>query len=105
MLRKLIVVLSGWLATILVINGLSAQPKKPSTASDKTRDQRKSTTKADAKSGNIKDAGEASGMKDEKVSKGSETTKDARKAQTKSDQKNKQIPGAGEAGSDGKTKQ
>jgi len=78
---------------------------QPSTASDKTRDQRKSTTKADAKSGNIKDAGEASGMKDEKVSKGSETTKDARKAQTKSDQKNKQIPGAGEAGSDGKTKQ
>ena len=57
----------------------------PSTASDKTRDQRKATTKADAKSGNIKDAGEASGMKDEKAMKstGSETTKEARKEKTK----------------------
>ena len=68
----------------------------PSTMSDKTRTERKEQTKADEKAGKIKDAGEASGMKDEKVSKSTETTRAERKAKTKAEQKAKQIPAAGE---------
>ena len=68
----------------------------PSKTSDKTRAERKETTKADKASGNIKSAGEASGNKDEKVSKCSETTKAERKAKTKAENKSGQIPAAGE---------
>jgi hypothetical protein len=64
----------------------------PSTASDKTRDQRKETTKADKASGNLKPAGEGTAVKEEKAVKstGTQTTKEERKAKTKAE--NKQIP-------------
>jgi hypothetical protein len=70
----------------------------PSTASDKTRAQRKEQTKADEKAGNIKGAGETGAMKEDKAVKstGTETTKEARKAKTKSENKSGQIPKAGE---------
>jgi hypothetical protein len=71
---------------------------QPSTMSDKSRADRKATTKADEKSGNIKNAGEASGMKDEKVGKGTETSRAERKAKTKAANKAGEIPAAGEAG-------
>jgi len=71
----------------------------PPKTSDTTRAARKEQTKADEKAGKIKEAGEASGMKDEKVNKGSDTTRDARKEKTKAEQKAGQIPEAGEAGS------
>jgi len=71
---------------------------QPSTSSDKTRDERKATTKADKASGNLKGAGETGAQKEDKAMKstGTETTRDERKAKTKSQQKAKQIPAAGE---------
>jgi|SRR6185369_10397765 cytoskeletal protein RodZ len=70
----------------------------PSTTSDKSREQRKETTKADKASGKLAPAGDAGGQKEDKAMKstGTETTRDERKAKTKSQQKAKQIPAAGE---------
>jgi hypothetical protein len=77
---------------------------QPSTSSDKTRDERKAATKADKASGNLKSAGEAASVKEDKAMKstGTETTRDARKAKTKAENKSGQIPAAGEGGSSGK---
>ena len=77
---------------------------QPSTSSDKTRDERKATTKADKASGNLKGAGETGAQKEDKAMKstGTETTKEARKAKTKAENKSGQIPAAGEGGSSGK---
>ena len=77
---------------------------QPSKASDKTRDERKATTKADKASGNLKGAGETGAQKEDKAMKstGTETTRDARKAKTKAENKSGQIPAAGEGGSSGK---
>src|SRR6185436_4302661 len=53
----------------------------PSTTSDKTRDERKATTKADKASGNLKQAGEGASVKEDKAMKGTgtETTRAERK--------------------------
>ena len=71
----------------------------PSTASDKTRDERKETTKSDKASGKLAPAGDAGGQKEDKAMKstGTETTKEARKEKTKTQQKNKELKPAGEA--------
>src|SRR6187401_2356784 len=63
----------------------------PSTSSDKTREQRKETTKADKASGNLKSAGEAGALKEDKAMKstGTETTRAERKEKTKAQQKAK----------------
>jgi len=71
----------------------------PSTTSDKTRDQRKETAKADKASGKMAPAGDAGGQKEDKAMKstGTETTRDERKAKTKTQQKNKELKPAGES--------
>jgi len=73
----------------------------PSRSSDKTRAERKATTKMDKASGNLKPAGESSGMQDEKSMKSgaSTTTRAERKAKTRAANKSGQIPEAGEKGS------
>jgi hypothetical protein len=76
-----------------------SETPRPSTMSDKTRAERKATTKMDKASGNLKSAGEASGMKDEKSTGGSTTTRAERKAKTRAANKSGQIPEAGEKGS------
>ena len=70
----------------------------PSTMSDKTRDERKATTKSDKASGNLKSAGESGSQKEDKAMKstGTQTTKEERKAKTKAENKSGQIPKAGE---------
>lgn len=57
----------------------------PSTMSDKTRMERKDTTKSDRKAGALKPAGDASDMKDDKADKmkPSSVNRAERKAQTK----------------------
>ena len=72
--------------------GPGAMGKQPSTMSDKTRAERKATTKADRAAGDLKPAGEAvkpagSMGKDDKAEKTSTsmTTRADRKAQTKAD--------------------
>ena len=74
----------------------------PSTMSDKTRAERKETTKMDKASGNLKQAGEGAAIKEDKAMKstGTETTRADRKAKTKADQKAGKIPAAGEGGSE-----
>jgi hypothetical protein len=73
---------------------------QPSTMSDKSRADRKETTKADKASGNLKTAGEAASVKEDKAMKGTgtETTRAERKATTKAANKAHEIPAAGEAG-------
>ena len=70
----------------------------PSTTSDKSREQRKETTKADKASGKLAPAGDAGGQKEDKAMKstGTETTRDERKAKTKAANKAGEIPKAGE---------
>lgn len=72
---------------------------QPSKATDKTRDERKATTKSDAKSGALKPAGEAAEMKDDKASKTKTSTvnRDERKADTKAAVKSGKTQPAGEA--------
>jgi hypothetical protein len=53
----------------------------------------------DKASGNLKSAGEASSMKDEKSTGTSTTTRAERKAKTRAANKSGQIPEAGEKGS------
>ena len=72
------------------------QTPAPSTMSDKTRAQRKATTKADEKAGKIEEAGEKPSAAPAKTS---ETTRAERKATTKAAEKAGQIPEAGEKGS------
>ena len=78
-----------------------SETPRPSRMSDKTRAERKATTKMDKASGNLKSAGEASGMQDEKSMKtgASTTTRAERKAKTRAANKSGQIPEAGEKGS------
>jgi hypothetical protein len=75
--------------------------KQPSTMSDKSRADRKETTKMDKAGGNLKPAGEAASVKEDKAMKstGTETTRAERKAKTKAANKAGEIPAAGEAGS------
>ncbi len=74
--------------------------KQPSTMSDKTRAERKSTTKAAAKAGEIPDAGEKGEMqRTKKPSTSSNTTRAERNAKTKAATKAGEIPDAGEKGS------
>ncbi len=75
--------------------------KQPSTMSDKSRADRKETTKMDKAGGNLKAAGEAANVKEDKAMKstGTETTRVERKAKTKAANKAGQIPEAGEKGS------
>ena len=77
---------------------------QPSTMSDKSRADRKATTKADKASGNLKATGEAETVKDDKALKsgGSNTTRADRKATTKAANKAGQIPEAGEKAVKGK---
>jgi len=70
---------------------------QPSKASDKTREERKATTKADAKSGNLKPAGEAAGVKEAQPTKGSTTDRAARKSDTAAAVKSGKTQPAGEA--------
>ena len=84
--------------------GPGAMGKQPSTASDKSRAERKATTKSDRAAGDLKPAGEAvkpAGAmgKDDKADKnaGSNTTRADRKAQTKADVKAGKTQPAGEA--------
>lgn len=75
--------------------------KQPSTMSDKTRAERKATTRMDAKTGEIKEAGEKPTAM---PSKSSDTTRAERKSKTKAAAKSGEIPAAGEAGSKEMTK-
>ena len=70
---------------------------QPAKTSDKTRDERKATTKADAKSGNLKPAGEAAGVKEAQPTKGSTTDRAARKSDTAAAVKSGKTQPAGEA--------
>ena len=65
--------------------------------SDLTRDERKTQTKADAKSGQLAPAGEAGAQKQEKAEKTTKSTmtKEERKAQAKADQKAGKMAPAG----------
>ncbi len=74
--------------------------KQPSTMSDKSRMDRKETTKMDKAGGNLKATGEAASVKEDKAMKstGTETTRAERKAKTKAANKAGEIPAAGEAG-------
>jgi hypothetical protein len=73
----------------------------PSTASDKSRMERKDTTQADIKTGATKPAGDAAEMKTDKMEKaataGSDKTRAERKAQTQADVKTGATQPAGEA--------
>ncbi|MEO8836925.1 MAG: hypothetical protein ABI364_09320 [Caldimonas sp.] len=69
--------------------------KQPSTMSDKTRAERKSTTRAASKAHELKEAGEHPTAM---PTKGSDTTRAERKAKTKAANKAGEIPGAGEKG-------
>ena len=75
--------------------------KQPSTMSDKSRADRKETTKMDKAGGNLKAAGEAASVKEDKAMKstGSETNRAERMAKTRAANKAGEIPAAGEAGS------
>ncbi len=77
------------------------QTPQPSTMSDKSRADRKATTKMDKASGNLKATGEAATVKEDKAMKstGTETTRAERKSKTKAAEKAGEIPAAGEAGS------
>ena len=84
--------------------GPGAMGKQPSTMSDKSRADRKATTKSDRAAGDLKPAGEAAKpvnamAKDDKADKntGSNTTRADRKAQTKAEVKAGKTRPAGEA--------
>ncbi len=79
--------------------GPGAMGKQPSTMSDKTRAERKATTKADIKADKVPHAGEASELKMDKADKmkGTDKTRAERKAQTKADVKAGKTQPAGEA--------
>jgi hypothetical protein len=70
----------------------------PSTMSDKTRMERKDTTKSDRKAGALKPAGDASEMKDDKAdkSKGGSVDRAERKADTKAAVKSRTTQPAGD---------
>lgn len=80
--------------------GEAMKSPQPSTMSDKSRADRKETTKMDKAAGNLKATGEAASVKEDKAMKstGTETTRAERKAKTKAANKAGDIPAAGEAG-------
>ena len=79
--------------------GPGAMASQPSKASDKTRMERKDTTKADLKGGAAKPAGEGAELKNDKAdkAKGTDKTRMERKDQTKADIKAGATQPAGEA--------
>jgi cytoskeletal protein RodZ len=70
---------------------------QPSKMSDKSRDERKATTKADRASGALKPAGEAGDLKGTQPTKGSTTDRAERKADTKAAVKSRTTQPAGES--------
>jgi hypothetical protein len=78
--------------------GPGAMGKQPSTASDKTRAERKAQTKADVKPGKTDPAGDAAELKMDKAdkAKGTDKTRAERKAQTKADVKAGKTQPAGD---------
>ena len=64
---------------------------------DKTRMERKATTKADRASGSLKPAGDAADQKDGQPTPGSVTTRADRKARTKAEARTGSLQPAGEA--------
>jgi hypothetical protein len=79
--------------------GPGAMGKQPPTTSDKTRAERKATTKAEVKPGKTDPAGDAAELKMDKADKstGTDKTRAERKAQTKADVKAGKTQPAGEA--------
>jgi hypothetical protein len=67
---------------------------QPSTMSDKTRAERKATTRSDKAAGELKQAGEVGSEKQDKAMKstGTETNRAERKAKTKAAEKSGEIP-------------
>jgi hypothetical protein len=72
---------------------------QPSKASDKTRDERKATTKGDRSAGSLKPAGDAAEMKDDKADKkkGGQVNRAERKASTKAAVKSRSTQPAGDS--------
>jgi hypothetical protein len=72
---------------------------QPSKASDKTRDERKATTKSDRSAGALKPAGEGAEMKDDKADrkKGGQVNRAERKASTKAAVKSRSTQPAGDS--------
>jgi hypothetical protein len=77
--------------------GPGAMSSAPAKTSDKTRAERKATTKMDRASGSLKPAGEAADAKDGQPAAGSTTTRADRKATTKAAAKAGTLQPAGEA--------
>lgn len=77
--------------------GPGAMTAPPSKKSDKTRAERKATTRMDRASGKLKPTGEAADLKDGQPAAGSTTTRAERKATTKAAAKAGTLQPAGEA--------
>jgi len=72
---------------------MASQPKM----SDKTRDERKATTRADRSAGNLKPAGEGLKPGDSEKSTGTATNRASRKAETKAALRARKTQPAGES--------
>ena len=77
--------------------GMNPATAQPSKTSDKTRAERKATTKSDRAAGNLAPAGDAGDMKGTQPGKGSEVDRAARKADTKAAVKAGKTQPAGES--------